>query len=64
MTGEVHTVPENACLETVFADLQKRALHFVGVVDRGGGFIGYLTPENIGELVMIRSSAAARRAAG
>ena len=62
MTGDVRTVPENACLETVFADLQKRALHFVGVVDRTGRFVGYLTPENIGELVMIRSSEAQRRA--
>ncbi len=64
MTGDVRTVPENACLETVFADLQKRAAHFIGVVDRGGRFIGYLTPENISELVMIRTSAAARRATG
>jgi Zn-dependent protease/CBS domain-containing protein len=63
MSGDVRTVPENACLESVFADLQKRAKHFIGVVDRGGGFIGYLTPENISELVMIRSSEAARRIA-
>jgi Zn-dependent protease/CBS domain-containing protein len=60
MSGDVRTVPENACLETVFSDLQKRALHFIGVVDRGGALVGYLTPENISELVMIRSSRAAR----
>ena len=64
MTGDVRTVPENACLETVFADLQRRASHFIGVVDRAGRFIGYMTPENISELVMIRTSATARRAAG
>ena len=59
MTREVPTVGESACLETVFGDLLRSTARFVGVVDRDQRLIGYLTPENISELVLIRSSRAA-----
>lgn len=59
MSSEVRTVRENACLEAVFSDLQRSLARFVGVVAEDGRLVGYLTPENIGELVMIE--AASRR---
>jgi Zn-dependent protease/CBS domain-containing protein len=62
MSLEMPVVRENACIETVFADLQRRSLRLVGVVDADGRLLGYLTPENITELVMIE--AAARRSPG
>jgi CBS domain-containing protein len=61
MARDVPTVPENACLDNVFHLLQRRGLRMVGVVDRQQRLVGYITPENLTELVMIRSSRAARR---
>lgn len=57
MSSRFPIVRENACMETVFADLQRQSLRFVGVIDAEGRLVGYLTPENIGELVMIESAA-------
>ena len=56
MARDVPTVVESATLETVFGDLLRNAARFVGVVDQSGRLVGYLTPENISELVLIRSS--------
>jgi Zn-dependent protease/CBS domain-containing protein len=56
MSADVPTVGETACLETIFSGLLQNATRFVGVVDRDQRLIGYLTPENIAELVLIRSS--------
>lgn len=63
MTREVPTVVESACLETVFGDLLRSTSRFVGVVDRDQRLVGYLTPENISELVMIQSYSTQRREA-
>jgi len=60
MARDVPTVPENACLDNVFQLLQRRRQSMVGVVDRQQRLVGYITPENLAELVMIRSSRAAR----
>ena len=56
------TVPENACLDNVFQMLQRRAKRLVGVVDPRGRLVGYITAENLSELIMIQSSRAARPA--
>jgi Zn-dependent protease/CBS domain-containing protein len=64
MTRDVPTVGETACLDMVFSDLMRSATRFVGVVDRDKRLVGYLTPENISELVMIQSYRAARRETG
>jgi len=56
MTADVPTVPQDADLEKAFSLLRKTTAQCVGVVDRSGGLIGYITPENVRELVMIRSS--------
>ncbi len=57
MTREVPTVPENGCLDAVFKLMQQRGgARFVGVVDPNQRLLGYITAENLAELVMIRSA--------
>lgn len=56
MARDVPTVGETATLEAVFPELVQSTVRFIGVVDAQGRLIGYLTPENISELVLIRSS--------
>jgi len=62
MDKDVPTVPENACLDNVFQSLQRQAKRLVGVVDPRGRLAGYITAENLSELIMIQSSRAARPA--
>jgi Zn-dependent protease/CBS domain-containing protein len=57
MTRDVPTVPENGCLDAVFKVMQQRGgTRFVGVVDPNQRLLGYITAENLAELVMIRSA--------
>jgi Zn-dependent protease/CBS domain-containing protein len=60
MDREVPTVPENACLDNIFQLLQRSRGRAVAVVDPRQRFLGYITAENLGELLMIQSSRAAR----
>jgi CBS domain-containing protein len=60
MEKDVTTVPENGCLDNIFSLLQGGAKRFVGVVDPRGRLAGYITAENLAELVMIQSSRAIR----
>jgi Mg/Co/Ni transporter MgtE len=60
MDREVPTVPENTCLDNVFEQVRKRGRGIVGVVDPGQKLVGYITAENLAELVMIQSSRSAR----
>ena len=57
------TVPENACLDNIFQMLQGSRRSLVGVVDPRGRLVGYITAENLSELIMIQSSRAARQGA-
>jgi Zn-dependent protease/CBS domain-containing protein len=61
MERDVPTVPENACLDNVFEQLRRGGRRVVGVVDRQQRLVGYITADNLGELVMIQSSRSARR---
>ncbi len=63
MDREIPTVPENACLDNVFERLQRSAARLVGVVDPSGRLVGYITAENLSELIMIQSSRASGPAA-
>jgi Zn-dependent protease len=63
MDREVPTVPENACLDHVFQRLQRSGTRVVGVVDPQGRLVGYITADNVTELIMIQSSRAAGPAA-
>jgi Zn-dependent protease len=57
MTRDVPTVPESGCLDAVFKLMQQRGgVRFVGVVDPSNRLIGYITAENLAELVMIRQA--------
>ena len=56
MTADVATVPVNTGLDRVYERLQRGADRFVGVVDAQGRLVGYITAENLAELVMIRSA--------
>jgi Zn-dependent protease/CBS domain-containing protein len=59
---DIATVHEHASLEAVFERMQREGTRFVGILDGSGAFVGYLTPENIAELVMIGAARAARPA--
>ena len=63
MDKDVPTVPENACLDNVFQSLQRTGRRLIGVVDALGRLRGYITAENLSELIMIQSSRAARTGA-
>jgi len=57
MTRDVPTVPESGCLDAVFKLMQQRGgARLVGVVDPNNRLIGYITAENLAELVMIRQA--------
>ncbi|HVY43749.1 MAG TPA: site-2 protease family protein [Hyphomicrobiaceae bacterium] len=59
MLENIPTVPQNACLDNVFPTLQREP-GVVGVVDAGRRLVGYISAENLAELVMIHSSRSAR----
>jgi Zn-dependent protease len=56
MARDIPTVPASACLETVFEALQKGPVSVIGVVDPQQRLVGYVTAENIAEMLTIRSS--------
>jgi CBS domain-containing protein len=60
MMSDVPTVPANGCLEGIYPTLQRAPSGIVGVVDAQQKFVGYITLENLSEMVMIRSSRALR----
>jgi Zn-dependent protease len=61
MERDVPTVPENACLDNIFEQLRSQG-RFIGVVDPNKRLVGYITQENLAELLMIRSSQEMRAA--
>ena len=56
MAPDVPVVPQSEDLSAAVALLQQSSARFVGVVDAAGRLVGYLTPENLSELLMLRSS--------
>lgn len=62
MEGDVVTVPTSARLETALAELQGRRTAAIGIVDEMGRLVGYVTPENIGELMMLENASPRSRA--
>jgi Zn-dependent protease len=57
MVTDVPTVGEGERLHAALEALQKRTAPAVGVTDAKGKLVGYVTIENIGELMMLRSAA-------
>ncbi len=58
MTGEVPTVALGSSLEAALKLLQGHNTPAVGVVDRSGKLVGYITSENVGELMMVKRAGA------
>jgi Zn-dependent protease/CBS domain-containing protein len=56
MAPDVPVVPQSEDLSAAVALLQQSSAHWVGVVDAAGRLVGYLTPVNLSELLMLRSS--------
>jgi len=61
MTHPIPVVLETAMLDAAFKILQATHSPAVGVTDREGKLVGYVTAENIGELMLVSEAAAARR---
>jgi Zn-dependent protease len=56
MEKDVAVVPENAHLDNVFELLKRRGGRAIGVADPDRRLVGYITAENLSELIMINSS--------
>jgi CBS domain-containing protein len=54
MDKDVPTVREGARLEAALEAMRAGSARAVGVVDGGGKLIAYVTPENLGELMVVR----------
>ncbi|HVY00519.1 MAG TPA: site-2 protease family protein [Pseudorhodoplanes sp.] len=56
MSGELATVGANRCLDDAVKLLQEKNAAAVAVVDREGRFVGLITSETLGELLMVREA--------
>ena len=56
MEADIPVVSPMARLEEALQLLQRRSAPAVGVVDAQGRLVGYVTPENIGELMMVENA--------
>ena len=56
MTAEIPTITQRQCLEDAFRILQEKSAAAVGVVDAAGRLTGLVTPETIGEMMMVHEA--------
>jgi stage IV sporulation protein FB len=56
MHADIPTVPAHGRLEASLKAMQGRSAPAVGVLDADGRLAGYVTPENIGELMMVENA--------
>jgi stage IV sporulation protein FB len=56
MTTDVPTVGARSCLEDAFRILQEKSAPAVGIVDAPGRFVGLITSETVGEMLMVRKA--------
>ncbi len=63
LTADIPSVTEYTCLDAVFERMQKEGTRLIGVTDGAGACVGYLTLENIAEMIMVGSARAARASA-
>jgi stage IV sporulation protein FB len=57
MTRDIPTVGHRACLEEAVRVLQDKQAAGVGIIDFAGKFVGLITSETIGEMLMVREAA-------
>ncbi|MFN3644077.1 MAG: site-2 protease family protein [Gemmobacter sp.] len=57
MDADVPTVPLGARLDAAMDAMNRARAPAVGVTDRDGRLLGYITPENLGELMLVRRKA-------
>lgn len=63
MRRDFHIVDAGEMLETAFARLQECECHTLPVT-RGGGLVGLVTSENLGEFLMIQAALKERATGG
>ncbi|MCS0504897.1 site-2 protease family protein [Ancylobacter mangrovi] len=56
MQGEVPTVPVRSPLDAALRLLTEKRAPVVGVLDAAGRLVGLLSPENVGEMMMLRAA--------
>jgi stage IV sporulation protein FB len=56
MRTDIPTLDQRHSLDEVLRPMQERRLPAVGLVDREGRFAGFVTPENVGELMMVQAA--------
>jgi stage IV sporulation protein FB len=56
MRADIPVVRDRQCLDDALRLMQERRLPAVGVVDRDERLVGLITPENVGELVMVMTA--------
>jgi Zn-dependent protease/CBS domain-containing protein len=60
MQADVPTIAARATLESAVKLLSESRAPAIGVTDKEGRLVGLLTPENLGEMMMVRAARAAR----
>jgi stage IV sporulation protein FB len=60
MTAEIPTIATPGRLDAALKLLQEKGAPAIGVVDAGGRLVGYVTAENIGELMMVERAVRGR----
>lgn len=56
MNATLPTVGDNRCLDDAVKLLQEKGVPAVAVVDRSGSFVGLITTETLGEMLMVREA--------
>ena len=62
MRTDIPQVEQRRSLVEALRPMQEQKLPAVGIVDRDGRFVGFVTPENVGELMMVQAAYPKRRA--
>jgi stage IV sporulation protein FB len=56
MTRDIPTIGHRACLDEAFRLLQTKSAPAVGVVDANARLVGLVTPETVGEMLMVQDA--------
>jgi len=56
MSAELPTVGHRRCLDEAFRILQEQSAPAVGVTDAGGRIIGLITPETVGQMMVVQNA--------